>query len=233
MAISSTLGKILIVDDDRHITDLLQYNLGSEGYDVEVECVAAKALERDLSLTRLVIADAYNQKFTGMQLLEELKSGANTQHIGIIICTESDRESDLIAALDAGADDYVVKPFSLREFVARVRSVLRRHPLRNQPLPGLTLTFRDLEVDVASGKVTSDGMLITLSKTELAILTMLMKNFHNYVTRSEIYREVWKDAEGSNERIVDTNISRLRKKLGPTGAYIQNRTGLGYIFTDK
>ena len=235
MAYSSQLGKLLIVDDDHNIADLLSINLGSEGYGITLENKASKAAEYDLRDYRLVLADCMNQVFTGFDLLDHIKSMPSLGHVGVIICSSSDRENDIIRALDSGADDYIVKPFSLRELVARIRSGLRRHPIRedSERDQGALLKFDDICVDLRSGKVTSDGMLITLSKTECAILTLLMKNVDNFVPRIEILRTVWGDNESANERIVDTNISRLRKKLGKTGQKIVNRSGLGYMLTNK
>lgn len=235
MAYSSQLGKLLIVDDDSNIADLLSINLGSEGYGITLENKASKAAEYDLRDYRLVLADCMNQAFTGFDLLDHIKSMPLLGHVGVIICSSSDRENDIIRALDSGADDYIVKPFSLRELVARIRSVLRRHPIHedSERDQGALLRFDDICVDLRSGKVTTDGMLITLSKIEYAILTLLMKNIDNFVPRIEILRTVWGDNESANERIVDTNISRLRKKLGETGQKIVNRSGLGYMLTDK
>lgn len=235
MAYNSKLGKLLIVDDDPNIADLLSINLGSEGYDITLESRAAKAAEYDLRDYRLVLVDCMAQPFTGFDLLDHVKTDPSLSHVGMIICSSSDRENDIIRALDTGADDYIVKPFSLRELVARIRSVLRRHPIQENSgqNQGALLKFDDICIDLRSGKVTSDGMLITLSKTEYAILTLLMKNTDNFVPRIEILKTVWGDNESANERIVDTNISRLRKKLGDTGQKIVNRSGLGYILTDK
>lgn len=120
MAYSSQLGKLLIVDDDSNIADLLSINLGSEGYGITLENKASKAAEYDLRDYRLVLADCMNQAFTGFDLLDHIKSIPSLGHVGVIICSSSDRENDIIRALDSGADDYIVKPFSLRELVARI-----------------------------------------------------------------------------------------------------------------
>ena len=130
MSNTPALGKILIVDDDPNIADLLTINLRSEGYQVDVVSQATDVVALDLSDTNLVIADAMRQEFDGMQLLISLKDNPMTAHVGYIITTSDDSERRVIEALDNGADDYVVKPFSLRELVARIRSVLRRHSVR-------------------------------------------------------------------------------------------------------
>ena len=139
-------------------------------------------------------------------------------------------ERIVIDALDAGADDYIVKPFSLREMVARVKSVMRRHrvPARSAAL----ITFEEMEVDLNSQTARIGGKPVSLTKTEFSILVLLLKNVNTYVSRVEIHRSVWSDeTAGINERIVDTNISRLRKKLGDIGSHITNRSGHGYMIS--
>ncbi len=151
--------------------------------------------------------------------------------MGYIITTSDDSERRVIEALDNGADDYVVKPFSLRELMARIRSVLRRHSVRARVAPSTKLCFQSLSVDTSTRTVSDDGMQLQLTRTEYLILVLLLKNIGVPTSRKEIFNNVWKDSpEMSNDRIVDTNISRLRKKLGDVGSYIQNRSGLGYMF---
>lgn len=231
MSNTPALGKILIVDEDSNIADLLCVNLRSEGYQVDAIPQAADAVRLDLSDTNLVIADAMRQDFDGMQLLAALKENPMTAHLGFILMSSDDSERRVIEALDNGADDYVVKPFSLREFVARIRSVLRRHNIRARVAPSTRLTYQTLAVDLSTRIVTDDGMELPLSRTEYMILVLLLKNVGVPTSRREIFNNVWKDSpEMSNDRIVDTNISRLRKKLGDVGSNIQNRSGLGYLF---
>lgn len=229
MAISA-LGNILIVDSDVNISTLLSINLRSEGFDVFINGDAAKAAESDLSGFKLIVADAMDAPFSGMDLLKAIKSNPLTSHIALIICTAHDSERLLIDALDAGADDYIVKPFSLRELIARIKAVIRRHSNSRQEMPGTSLVFHTLTLDMMTGRVTEGDNVLTLTKTEYAILLLLLKNVNNYVSRAEIYKNVWgNDLEKSNDRIVDTNISRLRKKLGDLGDHLINRTGLGYM----
>lgn len=231
---ANSLGKILIVDGDENIVDLLLVNLDCEGYTVVTCTSAADAAGLDLSDIRLVIADGMDQDFTGLDLLQAVKDDPMKAHVGFILCSSDDSGRLVIDALDGGADDYIIKPFSLREFMARVKSVLRRHNLAATPAPGKTLAFKTLSIDLVNRKVTDDGMLLSLSKTEYAILVLLMKNIGSYLTRAEIHKNVWSDMTDSpNDRIVDTNISRLRKKLGDIGSNIINRSGFGYILTNE
>lgn len=230
MPSTPSMGQILIVDDDSNICKLLQVNLRSEGYTVDVEEVAGNVDRSALESTQLVIVDAMNQPYSGMDLIYDLKDNPATEHIGIILYSNIKSERMVIDALDAGADDYMVKPFSLREMVARVKSVMRRHRLPART--AAVVTFESMEVDFGSQTVRIDGKPVSLSKTEFSILAILLKNVNSYVSRVEIHRRVWDDGTaGINERIVDTNISRLRKKLGEVGARIVNRSGHGYMIS--
>lgn len=228
---TTQLGKILVVDSDENISSLLRVNLGSEGYDVEVTADAYQVSKSDLGGVRLVVADVMDADFNGLDLLAALKDNPLTAHIGYILCSAGDSERLIIDALDAGADDYIVKPFSLRELVARAKAVIRRHSRTVAATPqGTTIEFHTLRLDLLTKRVTDGDAVLTLTKTEYAILELLLKNMNNYVTRAEIYKNVWKDdLEKANDRIVDTNISRLRKKLGDLGSNLINRSGMGYM----
>lgn len=228
----TALGKIVVVDDDDNISSLLCENLRCEGYDVEVRAAAKGVAESDLAGVRLILADAMDSDYSGLSLLSDIKNNPVTAHIGFILCSMHDSERLIIEALDAGADDYIVKPFSLRELVARSKAVIRRHArfIDAAPTQGTTLDFHTLHIDLMTRSVTDGDQVLTLTKTEYAILELLIKQVGTYVSRAEIYKTVWKDdLAKSNDRIVDTNISRLRKKLGPLAGHLINRSGLGYM----
>ena len=226
-----SLGHILIVDDDQNISSLLSVNLKSEGYSVEVVDIAENVDRSAQAETSLVIVDAMRQPYSGMDLIYDFKEDPQTEQIAIILCSGFKSECMVIDALDAGADDYIVKPFSLRELVARVKSILRRHS-SSTPRTGNIIVFHNMTVELTSQTVKIDNTPLALSKTEYAILVLLLKNVSNYVSRIEIHRKVWSDdTAGLNERIVDTNISRLRKKLGELGTHIVNRSGHGYMIS--
>lgn len=229
MVSTPSLGHILIVDDDSNITDLLQVNLRSKGYSVEVAPIAEKVVRSAQDSTNLVIVDAMNQPYSGMDLIYDFKDDPATEHIAIILYSPIKSERMVIDALDAGADDYIVKPFSLRELIARVKSVLRRHgDIRRASL----LTFLNLTLDATSQTVKIDGQPLALTRIEYAILHILIKNVDSYVSRIELHHKVWPETTaGANERIVDTNISRLRKKLGELGNNLINRSGHGYMLS--
>lgn len=224
-------ANILIIDDDENISSLLSVNLRSEGYGVDIQSCAADVDLGELDGVSLVIVDAMYQPYSGMDFIFDLKDDPRTEHIGVILYSTIRSERMIIDALDAGADDYITKPFSLRELVARVKYVLRRHVPRHGAA-GSAMSFRGLTLDLASRSARLDGKPLPLSKTEFAILALLLRNTDNYVPRTEIHRRVWgADNAGDNERIVDTNISRLRKKLGDLGTCIVSRSGLGYMIS--
>lgn len=184
---------------------------------------------------RLVIVDAMEQDFSGIDFVTELKDNPATQDVGVFLCTAASRtQSIAIEALDAGADDFIAKPFSLRELLARVKSYMRRHHRLVSPAtPGTNVAVMDLNIDLRSHTITKAGMPLALSKTESQILELLARNVNVYVSRAEIHSKIWNDDAGINDRIVDTNISRLRKKMGDAGACLLNRTGIGYMLSDR
>lgn len=231
MPTEPSLGNILIVDADDNISELLKINLGSEGYAVR-RVLHAREVEHDsLGDVSLIIVDSIGEEYSGMDLIYDLKDNPLTEHVGIILYSNIKGERMIIDALDAGADDYIVKPFSLREMVARVKSLLRRR-VSVKSAAGTVVTIDNMYIDLQSQAVRVDGNTVPLTRTEYAILALLVKNINTYVTRMEIHRRVWaEDSAGTNERIVDTNISRLRKKLGEVGNRIVNRSGYGYLIS--
>lgn len=234
---SDSLGKILIIDNDTHIRDLLSSNLGSEGFEVDQADVAADVDVPSTARYRLVIVDCMNQPYTGLQLCQAIKENKPTANLPVIICSTTDSESIIIDAFDIGAEDYVIKPFSLREFTARIKAILRRHPVKvvshAEEQPTFDFPEVGLTIEVGNNKVTVNQSVVALTKTEYTILLFLVENRNSFFTRADICSSVWKDEETNNERIVDTNISRLRKKLGDSGKFIINRYGMGYAFVDK
>lgn len=228
MTETPALGHILVIDEDSAIRDLLKVNLSSEGYMVSVEAIARNVDRSALIGTSMVIVDAMQQSYTGLDFIKDLKSAPSTEHIAIILCSSIKSERIVIESLDAGADDFIVKPFSLRVLIARVKSVLRRHSIDNRS--AAVTAFHGLTVDHVTHTVKVDGVIVTLTKTEYSILALLLKHVDTILSRVEIRHKVWSaDELGINDRIVDTNISRLRKKLGSVGQYIVSRSGHGYM----
>ena len=226
--------RILIVDNDPTILSLLTENLQSEGYNVETATDACQALMSPLETYSLVISDVeLPGEIDGFELLERIKDDPMTCGVPLIFCTSHDDENDIITGLNAGADDYIIRPFSLREMLARVRSVLRRH--RNMaPAANLrTIEYRTLILNIDSHMLLIDGESISLSPTEFSILALLLRSRNKIFTREEIFAAAWPGEELNNPRLVDVNISRLRKKLSSYARNIVNKSGLGYGFIDE
>lgn len=225
---------ILIVDSDESILSLLTDNLKSEGYAVTVVPDALEALRLPLDEFSLVITEIdLDGEIDGFELLERLKDDPLTAGVPLIFCTTRDGENDIIQGLNAGADDYIVRPFSLREMLARVRSVLRRHRNMAPIASRRVIEYRTLLLNVDSHGLLIDGEVVSLSPTEFAILNMLLRSRNHLFKREEIFAGAWPGEELNNPRLVDVNISRLRKKLGPYARNIINKSGLGYGFVDE
>lgn len=226
--------RILLIDPDANITGLLQSSLSAQGCDTDVAASAEDALRMQLERYGLIITETDLGAIDGYELLDRLRDNPITQDIPVIFCTTRDGESDLIDGLNAGADDYVVKPFSLREFMARIRSLLRRHAAmtaRRMPVQR-TMVHQGLNVSVDTNQVSIDGAPVMLTKTEFQILTLLFRNRNQLFNRSQIFDAVWPGQAEVSARTVDVNISRLRKKLGNYGKNIVNRSGYGYGYME-
>lgn len=229
---NSASESILIVDTEVMMCEILQFKLREEGYAVDVEHTMDSALKRPLADYNLLIVDMMGSEFDGLDLTERVKSDPSTCNIPIIIVTHKSSEDDVVAALDAGADDFIAKPFSSRELVARVRSVLRRRRMMVNRRLGNVLRYKSLQVDMGVDVTTIDGESVGLTRIESAILTMFLRHRNQYFDRCEIRLEAWPDDAQVSDRTVDVNISRLRKKLGEYGQNIVNRQGYGYGFIE-
>ncbi len=228
----ASLANIILIDNDKSLIDFLCLNLRSEGYSVEVEPYSTNIDPAILSDTQLVIIDNNENAGDGINIIQQIKSSAAGRKLGVIYCSVFDDEHTLIDALDAGADDCVRKPFSLRELLARIRAILRRRHIDSTPEPPALINFKNMSVDTSLKLVSIDGETVNLTSTEYAILLILLRNIGSYTSRQDIFHAVWHDSGSSNDRIVDTNISRLRHKLGILASKLVNRTGLGYMLSE-
>lgn len=199
---------------------------------MEIAHDGRSALQRDLSVFSIILVDLMDCDFTGIQFTRSVKSNIETYHVPVIIVSSSSSEDDIVVGLDSGADDYLTKPFSTRELVARVRSVIRRHRTTSGRKMSNVMRFESLELDLGAGTVKIDGERVSLTRTEFLILAMLLRHKGQFFERAEILHEAWEDESSTSERTVDTGISRLRKKIGRYGRHIINRQGFGYGFVE-
>ncbi|MCI6642893.1 MAG: response regulator transcription factor [Bacteroidales bacterium] len=225
-----TAKKLLVVDDEETLCELLQLNLEHEGYLVDTAESAECALMMNLSEYDLVLLDVMMGEISGIQLAKMMKNNPTTAHIPIIFCTAKDTEDDMILGLNLGADDYIVKPYSVRNIVARVKSVLRR--TMQKPAEEVEqYVVEGLVVDMQLMRCTIDGQEIKLAKKELELLAFFMKHQGRIYSREEILDRVWKGEVVVLDRTIDVNITRLRQKIGRYGKYIITRSGYGYGFS--
>lgn len=221
--------KILVVDDEETLCDVLKLNLENEGYDVDVAYSAEQALALDLTKYSLILLDIMMGEISGIKMAKIMKSKHETADIPIIFCTAKDTEDDMIIGLNIGADDYIMKPYTIRNILARVKTVLRRTGHASADKSDV-IVMQGLRVDLNLKMCTVDGHEIKLSKKEFEILAFLMKNPNRIFTRDELLSFVWKDEVIVLDRTVDVNITRLRQKLGEYGHCIITRSGYGYGF---
>ncbi len=224
---------ILIVDDESDLCEILQVNLMAEGYEVDVAYSADEAMKKDLNLYRLILLDVMMPGMSGFQMARLLRAQGNATPI--IFLTARDSEEDRLQGFSLGADDYISKPFSVRELTARVKAVLSRSEkamVKNDTTLSLSslLTFNGLTINLSQMSASADGEPLNLTKTELNLLILLLKHRGQVFSRQQLLDEVWPKDVVVTERTVDVNITRLRKKLGHYGQYIITRQGYGYLF---
>lgn len=228
--------RILVVDDEETLCEVLRFNLEAEGYDVEVAHSSEEVLAMDVADTDLILLDIMMGEISGFQLAGILKSNPRTSSIPIIFCTAKDTEDNLVAGLDAGADDYIAKPFSLREVLARVRSVLRRTEAK-VPYSGSrtvtdsdTVSYKGLVLNPDRKSCFVDGKEVKLPRKEFELLLKMLMSPGLIFTREELLNEIWPDEVVVVDRVIDVNVSRIRQKTGPYGHNIKTRSGYGYGF---
>ena len=221
--------RILVVDDEEDLCEILKFNLEMEGYQVDTANSAEEALKLDLLSYNLLLLDVMMGEISGFKMASMMKKNKDTAGIPIIFITAKDTENDTITGFNLGADDYISKPFSLREVIMRVKAVLRR-TANVQTREQEQLQYRDLVIDIPKKKVTISGEEISLTKKEFEILLLLLQNQGRVFSREDILAKVWHDEVYVLDRTIDVNITRLRKKIGNYGKYIVTRLGYGYCF---
>ena len=226
-------AKIIVVDDEDTLCEVLRFNLEVTGYDVDVAQSAEEALTK-ISQTpyNLIILDVMMGETSGFTLARKLKADKDTKDIPIIFLTAKDSEDDMIAGLNIGADDYIFKPYTIRNIVARVGTVLRRTmPVEEEPEEDKNVIHvGELSIDTTSRSVYINGNYIRMPRKEYEILKLFVSTPGRVYTREEILSKIWGDDVVVIPRVVDVNVTRLRKKLGDFGDRIMTRSGYGYGF---
>ncbi len=223
-----TKHRILVVDDEESLCEILQFNLEVEGYEVDTADSAEQALGMNPERYSLILLDVMMGEMSGFRMAQLLRADPKTAHIPIIFCTAKDSEDDTVAGLNLGADDYITKPFSVREVLARVKSVLRRTAA--QEAAEEMLGFEGLQLDLLRKRCLLDGAEVPLTKKEFEILALLLAHRGVIFSRETILQRVWSDEVVVLDRTVDVNITRLRRKIGRYGEHIVTRLGYGYGF---
>lgn len=231
--------KVLVVDDEESVCDILKFNLEKDGYEVDCAYSAEEALEKDTASYSLFILDIMMGRLSGIDLAKRLRNMSGTENTPIIFCSALAELDDKVMGLNMGADDYITKPFNLPEVLARVRSVLRRSHVTHVVAANIAeghyepdIVFHGLRVSRNDKMVYIDGEQLQLTKTEYDLLLFLISHRNRIYSRDEILKNVWADDVNVTTRTVDTNLARLRRKLGEYGGYIQTRQGFGYGFKD-
>ena len=221
--------KILVVDDEDDLCEILKFNLETEGYQVTTANSAEDALKLDIASFDLLLLDVMMGGMSGFAMAKQLKANPSTASVPIIFLTARDTENDTVTGFNLGADDYISKPFSLREVLVRVRAVLRRTSEHQGSEPAV-LRYQGLEMNLDKKTVSIDGENVPFTKTEFELLHLLLEEKGRVFSRQELIDKVWPKDVLVLDRTVDVNITRLRKKIGRFAKCIVTRLGFGYYF---
>lgn len=222
--------RILVVDDEQDLCEILKFNLETDGYIVEMANSAEEALEMNIESFNLLLLDVMMGGMSGFALAKQLKAEPATKDIPIIFLTARDTENDTVTGFNLGADDYISKPFSIREVLVRVRAVLRRTAEHNGVPQSNVISYQGLELNLDKKTVSIDGEDIPFTKTEFEILHLLLDEKGRVFSRQELIDRIWPKDVLVLDRTVDVNITRLRKKIGRFSKCIVTRLGFGYYF---
>lgn len=222
--------RILVVDDEEDLCEILKFNLETEGYKVVTANSAEEALTLDVGSFDLLLLDVMMGGMSGFAMARKLKADDSTANIPIIFLTARDTENDTLTGFNLGADDYISKPFSIREVLVRIRAVLRRSDDVQGQKPHAVIRYQGLELNLNKKTVSIDGTDVPFTKTEFELLKLLLEERGRVFSRQELIDRVWPKDVLVLDRTVDVNITRLRKKIGRFAKCIVTRLGFGYYF---
>lgn len=220
--------KILAVDDEEDILEILSFNLAGEGYEVDTCSSAEEAVRKNLPSYDLFILDVMMGDMSGFRLTEKIRKEMKLT-TPVVFLTARDTENDKITGFSLGADDYLAKPFSVRELTARVKAILRRSSPREMTTQ---MPSGDFRIDLANKLIYSNGETLELTRKEYEILALFLQNPGRIIPRTAILDRVWDNDVIVTERTVDVTIARIRRKLGDKGGMLKNKSGYGYYFGD-
>ena len=226
-------SRILVVDDEEDLCEILMFNLENEGYQVDTAYSAEETMKLNLSLYDLILLDVMMGEISGFKLASMLKKDKKTENVPIIFITAKDTQNDTVTGFNIGADDYISKPFSIREVIVRVKAVLRRAQTTQEIKEKNIVTYKSLIIDIDKKKASIDGKEISLTKKEFEILSLLLQNQGKVFSREDMLSKIWSDEDFVLDRTIDVNITRLRKKIGSYGKSIVTRLGYGYCFESE
>ena len=228
------MAKILIVEDDKNILKLVRYNLQNAGFECLTAITGEDALEIiHKELPELIILDIMLPKMDGFEFLRAVKQGPRFKNVPIIILTAKAEETDRIVGLELGADDYITKPFSVRELLLRVKAVIKRYSAPKEESKKDILAVKNLKIDLPKHIVTINGKKINLTLMEFKLLVVLLERRGRLQTRERLLEDVWNMDSEVDTRTIDTHIKHLRKKLGSLAGYIETVRGMGYRFKEE
>ena len=222
--------RILVVDDEQDLCEILKFNLETDGYVVETANSAEEALKMNIADFDLLLLDVMMGGMSGFAMAKKLKADPATKDIPVVFLTARDTENDTVTGFNLGADDYISKPFSIREVLVRIRAVLRRTAEKNGEQQANVLRYQGLELNLDKKTVSIDGEDVPFTKTEFEILHLLLDEKGRVFSRQELIDRIWPKDVLVLDRTVDVNITRLRKKIGKFSKCIVTRLGFGYYF---
>lgn len=234
--------KILVIDDEEALCEILRYNLEKDGYRVDTAYSAEEALEMNLREYALFMVDIMMYQMSGFDFAAKVREMEGMENVPILFCSALSDEDNVVKGLNIGADDYVRKPFVINEVLARVRAVLRRSYPNNKVGGGRAgndeellpdIVFEGLRLDRNEMQLYIDGEPVSLTRTEFDLLLYFLSHPNSVHSRENIIKAVWGESVYVTSRTIDTNLNRLRKKLGEYEKYIVTRPGFGYGFKEK
>ena len=229
-------NRILVVDDEEDLCEILQFNLELEGYNVDVAHSAEEALRLQLSDYALVLLDVMMGEISGFKMAKMMREDEQLKRVPIIFITARDAENDLVTGFNLGADDYISKPFSIKEVMLRVKAVMRRTAVQSpvqtaiRQIGGNRVVYESIVMNIDNKTVAIDGKDVAFTKREFELLKLFIENPNRVFSREEILKMVWHDDVCVLDRTVDVNITRVRKKIGRYGVQLVSRQGYGYSF---